>query len=529
MGLFKKILFCLLSFLLTVESQGFSFYLVNAALADEFDKAREQCAAKTSKAWDSSLNRCITKQESFESRQSFRSCEKEADYQKQRDCFDENAKGMVGDLSPKTAGLKEMQTTAEAMGYIQMIIEMIAKEGANAKCMSSKVMAISGIVGMGVDIYLSFFVEDELLELQDKYAKTITKEKQLAKGTYEAQIEAFNYLQKEQETLISVDEKKIIAYGLMTGLNGVAMLLAIYEMTPFGAAGACTAEAPKGEGVDVPDAKVADAGKAPDAPDVAPEAPEVPGGGGEKKKSTRFKDAAEDVKTKKKVIDAFPEKAPEAPKAPDVDTGPKSSKFKDAATDVKTKKKVIDAFPEKAPDFDTGGPPKKAPDIGTGGPPKQTVADLGPPPKGPGDPPTPPKKPSILENPPGDVPPPPKEPKAPGKPPEPPVGEPPRKIADPGEPPPAPGRPPKDPGDVPPPPPRGKEVADPGPPPKRSDFETAGFDDGLGGKKGGGKAPEPPTPPTPPEKPVGSPGKTAGGGDYIEANIETTKIGRAHV
>jgi len=198
------------------------------------------------------------------------------------------------------------------------------------------VMAASGIIGLGISIYLTFFVEDELHELQDKYAKQATKEKQVQKGGYEAQIEAFNYLHKEQETLISVDEKKIMAYGIMTGLNGLAMLLAIYEMTPFGAAGACKATT-TGD-VDVPSKpqKTGD-GDTPDAPDKpkggdTPDAPDKPKKGGtpdapDKPKSSKFKEAATDVKDKKKVVGAFeaPDTptGPTKPKAPDIDSPPK--------------------------------------------------------------------------------------------------------------------------------------------------------------------------------------------------------------
>ena len=540
MGPLKRILYFLLSFLLTIQSQGVTFLMLSSAYADEFDKQRDDCINKKSKVWDPALNRCMTKAESFEDRQSFRECEKiKDDTAKQRQCFDDNAAEMIGSLEPKKAGLKEMQKTAEAMGYIQMILEMIAKDGANNSCMSSKVMAISGIVGMGVDIYLSFFVEDELHNLQDKYAKNITKKKQIEKGTYEAQIEAFNYLQKEQETLISVDEKKIICYGLMTGLNGIAMLLAIYEMTPFGAAGACTAAAPPGEGVDVPEAKVADVDGGKKPPDVeVPEGPEAPKGpegpevpGGEKKK--RFKDVATDVKDKKKVIDAFPEKGP------DVDTGGGKGKgrFAEVAGDVKTKKKVLSAFDDIPPTkkmVDLGPPP--TPPGNPPSPPKKPnildnpPGDFPPAPKSPGeppkqpaslalgDPPKPPGKPDILNNPPGNVPPPPKDPGKPPKAPEPP-GDPPRNPGDPGN---APSKPsakaPKDPGDLPPAAPPGKPPPDPGPPPK--DIDVGGRPEALA------KAPEKPVPPIEPKKPAGGPGKAAGGGDYIEANIETTQMAK---
>jgi hypothetical protein len=543
-GLFKRILYFLLSFLLTIQSQGVAFLLMSSAYADEFDKQRDDCINKKSKVWDPALNRCMTKAESFENRQSFRQCESiKDDAAKQRQCFDDNASEMIGSLEVKKAGLKEMQKTAEAMGYIQMIIEMIAKEGANAKCMSSKVMAISGIVGMGVDIYLTFFVEDELHNLQDKYAKSITKKKQIEKGTYEAQIEAFNYLQKEQETLISVDEKKIIAYGLMTGLNGVAMLLAIYEMTPFGAAGACTAESPPGEGVDVPESKVADvdAGKK-GAPDVevpegppegpGPKGPEGPGpgpeGGGKK---GRFKEVATDVKTKKKVIDAFPDggkggpggppSPPTPPTKPEVPGGGVKGKFKQAAGDVK---KMLGGIPDLPPPKPREPPvPPRRPNILDNPP-----GDISPPPKSPGEPPkkpaslalgdrpSPPTKPDILNNPPGGVPAPPKDPGKPPKAPEPP-GDPPRNPGDPGNPPPKPSaKAPKDPGDLPPAAPPGKPPPDPGLPPKDIDLEG-------GPSKAVAKAPEPPVPPVEPVKPAGGPGKTAGGGDYIEANIESTK------
>ena len=62
-------------------------------------------------------------------------------------------------------------------------------------------------------------------------------------------------------------------------------------------------------------------------------------------------------------------------------------------------------------------------------------------------------------------------------------------------------------------PPTGKAPPDPGPPPRDVDTgpRTA-------------KAPEKPVPPVEPQKPAGGPTKASGGGDYVEANIETTKM-----
>ncbi len=560
--LFKKILFFLLSFLLAVESQGFSFYLLNSAYADEYDKQREECLKKKSKVWDPALNRCITTKESFGDRQSFRACEQiKDDYAKQRKCFDENAKSMVGDLEPKKAGLAEMQKTAEALGYIQMIIEMIAKEGANNKCMSSKVMAISGIVGMGVDIYLTFFVDDELYNLQDKYAKDITKKKQIEKGTYEAQIEAFDYLQKEQETLISVDEKKIIAYGLMTGLNGVAMLLAIYEMTPFGAAGACTGEGSGGQSAEIEGQdKMSDIGKEPEVGGTegkgAPDA--EPSGGSSKSKSESPTPTSEPSSASSKgggggseVTSSSKGGGGEAPTSSEGGGGeaPTSSKggggeastsskgggeTSSGSTGVKdkikgaaetAKQKVLDAvkdvpIKDKSPRGkggfkDVAGDVKTkqkvvesfdAPDVGPspkspGEPPKMTKTDPGPPP-------SPPKKPAILDNPPMEIPPPPQKPKDPGyltmsysDPPE----LPPSKVKEfnqygdfPNG-----GKPPALP-EEPPLPPRG--AGDPGPPPPKY--------------KGGGTATsmEAPVPPKKPEVPEGV--KVGADGDWVKANID---------
>ena len=455
------------------------FFSTNSyAQEDQYAEEKEKCEEDTSKAWSSFKNRCMTKEDVYQDRAAFRECEKikgaetvdgveVSEEARKRECFDNNAAYMVGDLTSTNSSLKGMQTASEAIGYIQMMIELIAKDGAKADCNSSKVMAASGIIGLGVDIYLTFFVEDELHKLQDKYAKEATKVSQIDKGAYEAQIEAFNYLQKEQETLISIDEKKIIAYGIMTGLNGLAMLLAIYEMTPFGAAGACKAIAGGGEDIDIPDKpKDADADvDTPDAPDEISDAPDTPKGDGpdappEKPKSDKFKESATDVKDKKKVLDKWgggdvPDKKP--------------SKFKDVATDVKIKKKTIDAFTPsgpskpKAPDFDAPTKPK----------------DPGNPPNSPGDPPTPPTKPSNLSNPSGDVPPPPKRP---GDPPTPPdsIRKRPTNPGDPGD------FPPTKPGDTPPKNPGDKGSTNPGNPPK-----------------GPGKKPQGPgDPPRPPDKPA---------------------------
>lgn len=226
----------------------FNPFLANYSFAEadtQTAKMKADCLKKASGEWNASLNRCVTKKENQALKEEYVNCasltdkDQEKENTLRKDCFDKNALAMVGDLSTEKETLAALQKAAEALGYTQMIIEIIAKEGEKSDCNSAKANAAAGIVGMAVDIYLSFFVEDKVNELRDRYALNLTAKKMGEKGSYESQLEAFDYLEKEQNLLIDVDKKKTIAYGVATGIYGLALILAIYEMTPWGAAGAC--------------------------------------------------------------------------------------------------------------------------------------------------------------------------------------------------------------------------------------------------------------------------------------------------
>jgi hypothetical protein len=244
----KKIFINSLNLVTCIQLFTFNPFLANHSFAQgdiQTAKMKAKCLEKASGEWNASLNRCVTKEENQDLKEDYVNCasltdkDQDKENQMRKDCFDSNAMSMIGDLNSEKETLKALQKTAEALGYTQMIIEIIAKQGEKSDCNSAKANAAAGIVGMGVDIYLAFFVEDEVNELRDRYAMKLTAKRMADKGSYESQLEAFNYVEKEQNLLIDVDKKKTIAYGVATGIYGLALLLAIYEMTPWGAAGAC--------------------------------------------------------------------------------------------------------------------------------------------------------------------------------------------------------------------------------------------------------------------------------------------------
>ena len=206
----------------------------NVPTDEEFYKEDE------SKTWDDSLRRCFNSENYELLREGYQGCTEHEDPAHKKKCFDEVASYFVGNLDTGIEDdIARMRDSAEALGYIQLIIELIAKEGAKSDCWSGRVNAAGGIIGLAVDLYLTFFVEDELHELQDRYKTKYVEKKLTALGSYETQLAAFNYLHAEQEILAEIDYRKTIAYGVMTGVYGLAFLLSIYEMTPWGALGAC--------------------------------------------------------------------------------------------------------------------------------------------------------------------------------------------------------------------------------------------------------------------------------------------------
>lgn len=345
-------------------------FINNANAAYEFSDLKEKCLEDDSKRWDSSLNRCFNKEEYEDLKDGFAECAEITDYKERKTCLDKNASHFVGDLETGNEDeIVALQKSAEALGYTQMIIELLAKEGEKTDCWSGKVNAAGGLVGLGVDVYLTFFVEDELHELQDRYSLEQTAKRMDDIGSYKAQLEAFNYLQREQELLAEIDHKKTIAYGVMTGVYGLAFILAIYEMTPWGAAGACKIyTASKDSFDDLAKAREnvrkqrADGVKA----STADGSKRVAGD----KKGSKW-DKAKEVKTKKSVVDSFDGGKSNLDAAPKTSSGASSavSSGWNKAKEVKTKNTVVNSFDGGSNPLDKT-PPKGsssgAPDSPTG-------------------------------------------------------------------------------------------------------------------------------------------------------------------
>lgn len=223
------------------------------------------CNANKSTSWDSSKNRCVTKKADQTTRFQTEACAKIEDVKQREAChlkIAEDKTGLSGNADslyqgnytksmimnavpaayavtffinteasgvtgvpapttgdvPKTADLDNKPTTAAADKKVD------AKEDkTKSKCMSKAILATTGVVGLATDFYMKSQAKKKMQEIKKSYSL------ETESTAFEAQKTAFDYLKKEQETVVEIAgmEKKRNA-ALILGY-GAAMAMAIYE------------------------------------------------------------------------------------------------------------------------------------------------------------------------------------------------------------------------------------------------------------------------------------------------------------
>ena len=95
---------------------------------------------------------------------------------------------------------------------------------------------------LSVKLTITFFCRKRIERTQEAFSETVNDEEK----AYEAQLKALEFLKEEQQTIQSVAKKKKIAYSVVAGLYGAALLAAIWELTPYGTP--CIGGAPPSKG-----------------------------------------------------------------------------------------------------------------------------------------------------------------------------------------------------------------------------------------------------------------------------------------
>ncbi len=193
------------------------FTLSNLLIAQE---TKDECAKKASSYWDSSLNRCVLKQEAIGDRKEYEACEKETDVQKKKVCFDQLAKSEVGAISNKKLNEVSGQL-AYTLALTLAGINLTSKE-VTTKCKSKTIfngVAAAGVLG---ELMTHQETKNKLKKLGKDYAAS--------SDAYTSQLEAFKHLKKEQEIIIKVAKaKKNLYQGLAAGY-GIVFATAMVEV-----------------------------------------------------------------------------------------------------------------------------------------------------------------------------------------------------------------------------------------------------------------------------------------------------------
>jgi hypothetical protein len=171
-------------------------------------------------------------------------CQELSSREEKRDCLQKIGaeEAGIGDEGEYKAGTEAAKNIITAARMALSVINLVgSKQSGGKSCNSQKLFMASSLVDMASQLFVTFYSKKKLGEVKEDYENLY-----ISKRSDKAQTAVFEYLIKEQEVVIQVSTNQRNAYALNVGLYGVSMAMAIYEMTPFGVAGACVG-APKQE------------------------------------------------------------------------------------------------------------------------------------------------------------------------------------------------------------------------------------------------------------------------------------------
>ena len=217
----------------------FAFSQANSEASVSAQKA--ECDKNKASEWSTKLNRCLTKAQSKENRLAAQECDKNTDAAEREKCHNALAEKLTG-LSSDINQIGASSTTGTSMmvngvGTAYAALSYFNAFGNKHKenpCTSKKIYGITSAGGLLSDFYIKYRTNKKVDELKEKY-KTDNKN-----NSKVSQLRAFEYLKDEQEAIkdaAGFEKKRNMV--LMAGY-GAAAIMALYEMTPMGANGACT-------------------------------------------------------------------------------------------------------------------------------------------------------------------------------------------------------------------------------------------------------------------------------------------------
>jgi len=185
--------------------------------------SKTSCTA-ASMEWICELNRCMTTEQAASFRQKSETCTAMTDENEKKKCYLDIVIDETGGLEVSDKGPSSIAQGVYGMTVALVVLSFVSKKN-TAKCTSKTILATAGGVFLLAEIYQYFFLGKKLEELRDAYAK-----KTADQNSYNAQLEAFQYLQDEQNEVKKIAGQKNKIYLALTALYGAASVMAVYEM-----------------------------------------------------------------------------------------------------------------------------------------------------------------------------------------------------------------------------------------------------------------------------------------------------------
>lgn len=185
--------------------------------------------------FDTALNRCVSTKSTLTNQTEYKECEGKSNTDERASCYQKkaleqeakirNAKNFTN-LGEKDINKgKTAQTVTSGLFSALSLWMAVGKDSISSHCTSTKIFAVTSMAGFAKNIFFEKDIKKETNKMSDDFIKE-TKEKSSMK---DAQVAAFDYLEKEQKFLqkYANDQEKLYKY-LSYGYAG-SVAMAAYE------------------------------------------------------------------------------------------------------------------------------------------------------------------------------------------------------------------------------------------------------------------------------------------------------------
>lgn len=185
---------------------------------------RATCASRPGFYWNTSLNRCMAKEDTAQFKKDTEACDKITDTEQKKSCMLSLAQMRSNVTSdPSKANLANSKVLiSTAYGVLGALFMFGAIE--DADCPSKTIFGVTALAGTAADWFIKFKANKKSKELRDKYKIDTST------NSYHAQSKALEYLKDEQGAVLDLAKKEKIRNMAITAGFAAASITAIVEM-----------------------------------------------------------------------------------------------------------------------------------------------------------------------------------------------------------------------------------------------------------------------------------------------------------